>query len=326
MELIYPWILAIGVPLLIIGIIWKMKKPDIYKSGKKVANTKYIENMPYYKKMVKRYKVLSYLIKGICSLCILLSLILLARPASVETIDPSQYNRDIFLCMDISGSVRDLDIEILKKFEEIVKGLKGERIGITIFDSSAVVLVPLTDDYNYLLDTLSELRSSLEASDNGDYSSMTYYMAGTMENNDRGTSLIGDGLASCVYNFSNLEEKRSRSIIFSTDNRANGEQIFTLSEAAELSKNKGITVYGFGTETVDEEEEFESAMKLTGGDLYKSGSLTTVSDIIDKIQQKEKNLVKGQKQTIKTDIPQIPFVILIISVLVLFILSKKVKI
>lgn len=326
MELIYPWILAIGIPLLIIGIIWKMKKPDIYITGKKVANTKYIENMPYYKKMVKRYKVLSNLIKGICSLCILVSLILLARPVSVETIDPSQYNRDIFLCMDISGSVRDLDIEILKKFEEIVKGLKGERIGITIFDSSAVVLVPLTDDYNYLLDTLSELRNSLEASDNGDYSAMTYYMAGTMENSDRGTSLIGDGLASCVYNFSNLEEKRSRAIIFSTDNRSNGEQIFTLSEAAELSKNKGITVYGLGTTTVDEEEDFKNAMNLTGGDLYKSGSSTTVSDIIDKIQQKEKNLAKGQKQTIKTDIPQIPFVILIISVLVLFILSKKVKI
>ena len=119
MELVNSWILYVGIVLLIVLIVIKFK--NNYKNGKKVANTKYIENTPYYKKVIKKYKFLSICTKCVCILCILLSLVLLARPISVDIIEPEQYNRDIFLCLDVSGSVAALDNEIVKSFKEIVK-------------------------------------------------------------------------------------------------------------------------------------------------------------------------------------------------------------
>lgn len=306
---------------------FKIKKENNYTSGKKVANTKYVKNMPYYKKIIRRYKILTISIKAICVWCILLSLVLLARPIFIDTIEPEKYNRDIFLCMDVSGSVIPVNEEIVESFKKTIKELKGERIGITIFNASSVVLVPLTDDYNYILDVLEKLEKGFDTlSGEFDSEDFNYYTAGTLEGADQnGSSLIGDGLASCVYNFSNLEEDRSRIIIFSTDNQLAGTPIFTLKEAAELSKSKGITVYGIGTSIVNDESNFRKSMELTGGKLYKSTSSTTVSEIVNEINEKEKSLIKGQKLTIKTDIPQVPFIILVISVIILFILNKKVN-
>lgn len=327
MELMYPWVLFIGITTLIIVIAWKMKKGDKYTNGKKVANTKYIKNIPYYKKIIKKYKALTISIQAVCVVCILLSLLLLARPVLVDTIEPEKYNRDIFLCMDVSGSVIPVNQEIVESFKETIKELKGERIGITIFNASSVVLIPLTDDYNYILDTLEKLEKGFEtAGGKFDSEAFNYYTAGTLEGADEnGSSLIGDGLASCVYNFSNLEEDRARIIILSTDNQLAGTPLFTLKEAADLSKSKGITVYGIGTSTVEDESDFKKAMELTGGKLYKASASTTVSEIVNQINEKEKALIKGQKLTIKTGIPQVPFIVLVISVLILFIMNKRVN-
>lgn len=325
MELVNSWILYVGIVLLIVLIVIKFK--NNYKNGKKVANTKYIENTPYYKKIIKKYKFFSICTKCVCILCIVLSLVLLARPISVDIIEPEQYNRDIFLCLDVSGSVAPLDNEIVKSFKEIVKELKGERIGITIFDSSAVVVCPLTDDYDYVMESLEKLEKGFENFINnvyGDYESSTYLNAGT--NEGQGSSIIGDGLASCAYSFSNLEEKRSRTIIFATDNALAGTPVYTLDEATQICKEKNITVYGLGTERISKEEEFKSAVESTGGALYKYKSSRSIDEIVKGINKKEKSAIKGRKEIIKTDIPKIPFIILTISIFILFILNKKVKV
>ncbi|MBP3708717.1 MAG: VWA domain-containing protein [Clostridia bacterium] len=330
MELVYPWVLIIGIPLLIITILWKIKRQDKFKSGSKVANTKYVTNMPYYKKIMRKYKFLSATIKVVCVLTIILSLILFARPVSVDTIEPEKYNRDIFLCMDISTSVITINKQVVQQFKKIVKELNGERIGITIFNRSAVIMVPLTDDYDYLLDTLDKLEEGFDSfGENANIVSLSdyyYNYAGTMEGPDeRGSSLIGDGLASCVYGFSNLEENRARTIIFSTDNDLQGTPIYTLKEAAQVCKSKGVTVYGITTSLVRNEEDFKDAMELTGGNLYQSDSSTTIKDIVENINNREKTLLKENKKTIKTGIPQVPFIMLVISILVLFVLNKRVN-
>lgn len=324
MELINSWILYVGIVLLIVLIFIKFKSN--YKDGRKVANTKYIANTLFYKKIMKRYKLLAICTKCVCVLCIILSLVLLARPASVEVIEPEQYNRDIFLCMDVSYSVSNLNYEIIQSFKSIVKNLKGERIGITLFNSSATVAVPLTNDYNYVLSCLDKLEKgfSNEINNTYDYESSIYISSGT--NDGQGSSLIGDGLATCAYNFSNLDEKRSRAIIFSTDNYLSGDPICTVSEAAEICKEKGITVYGLGTERMGDEKEFKSAMELTGGALYKYKSSQSVSEIVNGINKKEKSAIKGRKEILKNDIPKVPFIILTISIFILFILNKKVKV
>lgn len=179
----------------------------------------------------------------------------MARPYKKVVVQKESYNRDIILCLDISTSVDDLNLELVKNLKEMVNHLKGERFEIVIFNSFAVLLSPLTGDYEYIIDVLDQLESCLEGhnlgnsklSDNWLYQS-SYLMDGTLVGNEeRRSSLIGDGLASTVYNFPNLEEKRSRSIIFSTDNDLEGTPLVTLSQAAEICKENNVTVYGIGT-------------------------------------------------------------------------------
>ena len=66
---------------------------------------------------------------------------------------------------------------------ETVNNLKGERFGISIFNTTSVLLVPLTDDYDYVLDSLDKIYQSIEAINDYDYSSYyiyDYIIAGTI--------------------------------------------------------------------------------------------------------------------------------------------------
>lgn len=333
MELVYPAVLYIGLIIIVLLIILKPKKTIKYDNGRKIANTKYIEEIPYYKEIMKKYKIISYSIKTICIIAILMSLILISRPASVNTQDSEMYNRDIYLCMDVSTSVDELNEQLVESLKKTVKSLKGERFGITIFNTSSVVLVPLTDDYEYVISVLDNLHKAFKSVNSlqvgNDYSYLTdYLVSGTSVGNEqRGSSLIGDGLASCVYNFSNLEEDRTRVIIFSTDNDLAGTELISLQDAAKLSKSKNITVFGIAPSTTARKngEELKKAVESTGGNYYTDTGAGTVSKIVNEIEKKGKSILKGQKEVKRTDKPQIPFIILVISIMILFILNKKVK-
>ena len=60
------------------------------------------------------------------------------------------------LCLDVSGSMSEVDVEVLSVFEELLDGFEGERIGLTIFNSSPVQIFPLTDDYEFIRGHLRE--------------------------------------------------------------------------------------------------------------------------------------------------------------------------
>lgn len=336
MELIYPIVLYIGIPLLVFLTLIKFKNKIHYKNGKKIANTQYAKQIDYYKKIMRKYKILSYIIKTTCIIAILISLVLIARPSKVETSETKQYNRDIFLCMDVSTSVVDLDENLVSEMKETVKSLKGERFGISIFNTSSNLLVPLTDDYEYVLSVLDKLEESLKAYDVDSYDSKSSYKtkyteAGTLVGNEeRGSSIIGDGLASCIFSFPNLEEDRTRVIIFSTDNDDASENgpIVTLNEAGQIAKERNILVYALCPELTSDKnkKELKNAVEITGGELYTETSSETVSKIVKKIESTKKMELESSKQTKKIDKPEIPFIILILSIIILFITNKKVKI
>lgn len=340
MELIYPFVLYIGLPILVIlGLIRFKRKEDVYKKGTKIANTKYAENIPYYKEIMKKYKVIVTTLKGTCVISIIMSLIMISRPAKVESSKSSKYNRDIFLCMDTSTSVDELNLKLVDNFRDTIKNLKGERIGITIFNTSSVVLVPLTDDYNYVLNTLDELEKAIKYSMNpGSVTNLdeatylnTYIRSGTIVGNEiRGSSLIGDGLASCVYNFPNLKEDkdRTRIIIFSTDNDLAGTPIVTLKEASDICKNEKVTVFGIAPTLGDESKKakMKEAVENTGGTFFDEASGSTVKEIVNNIEKKGKSLLEVNEETRKVDKPFVPFILLVTSVAILFILNKKVKV
>lgn len=338
MELIYPFVLIIGILLLIILIFVNLKKPIAYESGKKVANTQYVKEIPYYQEVMKKYKKLNYTIKTLCVISTVMSLVLIARPASIDASENPQYSRDIILCMDVSDSVNELNEELVENLKKVVKSLKGERFGISIFNTSSVLLVPLTDDYDYVIETLDNLQKNfalrngflktgtISGTDNIYYAT-EYIQAGTLVGNEiRGSSIIGDGLATAITNFGDLSEERTRIIIFSTDNELYGKELITLEEAGEMCKDRGITVFGIAPSTIlgSDKIVMKNAVEITGGTYYTEGE-SNVANIVKNIEQKGKSLIKGKKETKMTDKPEIPFVVLIISVAGLFVLNKKVN-
>ena len=130
------------------------------------------------------------------------------------------------LCLDVSTSMNGLDAIVLRQFAELAAGLRGERIGLTIFNGSAITVFPLTDDAEFIEATLADSPTISSAR------RKRSFVEGTEEG---GTSLIGDGLASCAMRFDS-DDRASRSIVFATDNALAGEPILQLSAAAIVSE------------------------------------------------------------------------------------------
>ena len=189
------------------NIVTKLNKKKVYTDGKKVANTKYIKETEYYKAKLKKYNILSSLIKILSFACIVITSILVARPVTVQTKSEDKYNRDIMLGLDISTSQCDVNLELIEKFKKIVPSIEGDRIGIVLYNTAPVVYCPLTDDYDYINECFDTIEEQLKlAIKNDGYPPVTYKKNGSemvtiwyggvgADSETRGSSLVGDGLA-----------------------------------------------------------------------------------------------------------------------------------
>lgn len=344
MELINGSFLFILIPAIILILLLKYKKKSKYGQGLKIANTKITKKIPRFNKLLKKYKIYKILLISCYATLFLFLSLLLARPVKIKSDTTVISNRDIVLCMDISGSVLDLNKEIVSSMRDTVKRLKNDRFAISIFNTTSVLLMPLTDDYEYTLEMLDKIEKGIEIMAKNPNPNIIeidnftneeeelFFMIrdGTLYDNViHGSSLIGEGLASCVYSFSNLEDERSRTIIFSTDNDVQniGEVFVPLQQAASISKSKNIIVYGIATTNTTDEDysDLASAVKITGGETFKSLSGSAVRSIVDNI---EKQLTTDTKITEvkKIDIPQVPFYIIVSMIIILTYLDKKVKV
>ena len=335
MALRYPILMFLCIVLVVLYLYFVKPKKSRRQASSKIANTSFLKNTEYYQKLYKDYRLYKTVLSVCFILALICSIVLVGRLSKVDVSSSEEYKRDIFLCLDVSASVDELNIQLVENLKDTVKALKGERFGISIFNTTSVLVAPLTDDYDFILGALDEIATSIKANNStkygtykgSDYFYVTGYIySGTIEGNEiRGSSLIGDGLASCVYSFSNLEEDRSRTIIFSTDNELEGTPLVTLPRAAEISRKKNIKVFGIGTAEIKDKNrrEFKSAMELTGGKYYDQSN-STVKSIVSDIEKTSKSLVKGNRQVSQQDIPTIPFLGLFFSLGAIFILSKKV--
>ena len=208
MELMYPIVIIICL-ILALFICFKGNKRKNYTQGKKVANTKYIKETEYYKSKVKKYKILSYLIKGLSVICIVIVSVLIARPITVQNRSENKYNRDIIIGLDVSTSECEVNLELIKQFKQIIPSIEGDRIGIVIYNTAPIVYCPLTDDYNYINECLDKIEKQMDlvaknnrsvpytsTSDEEGLETFTFWYGGVVANSDeKGSSLVGDGLA-----------------------------------------------------------------------------------------------------------------------------------
>lgn len=341
MELIYWWLsallfLGVIVGWIIFNTIRKKRKNNKKQSKRPLANSWRMIHLPEYRKLIKKQQLISILLLCLLAITLIASLILAGRPASMSTEEPEMKNRDIMLCLDVSGSMTETNEKLTKLYSDMVKDFDGERIGLVLFDSSPAMIFPLTNDYDFASSRLDGISKAFTAT-SGEWSSdeqwqTGYYDLFTGVSEGNGSSLIGDGLAGCINRFDQLDSKRSRSIIFGTDNYLSGNPIVTLLEAADYAKEKDIRVYGInpadyssGSYTSAESEEYKKAMLMTNGDYYKMDDSNAVSKIVQKITSQEATRFKGSPQIIHNDKPQVFVYIITTLMAIIYVISWRVN-
>lgn len=281
------------------------------QANRAIANSSALTRLPAYQHALKvhRRRMAVLAASGVV-LCVA-SLLGAARPLDTTIDRPQTRNRDIMMCLDVSGSMAAFDAELIKTFRALVKDFEGERIGLVIFNGSAATVFPLTDDYDFIN---GELDTAEKALTSFDYSASESFFAGTM--NGRGTSLIGDGLATCVTSFDRVDTNRARSVIFATDNRLAGRPIVTLKEAGELAKAKGVRVYGLNPES-DGPDRNTEAMKTvsegTAGRYFAMNDTAAIKTIVDEVQKQEAALIDSAARSLYSDNPAVPIIIAVLG-------------
>ncbi|MEE2814782.1 MAG: VWA domain-containing protein, partial [Actinomycetota bacterium] len=276
-----------------------------------VSRAERLRALPSFRAAVRRRMTLLSGIVALGAIAVLLGGVVAARPMAPKTVQPVNASRDIMLCLDVSGSMSDVDVEVLSVFEKLLEGFEGERIGLTIFNSSPVQVFPLTDDYAFVKEQLRSVRSSFDYADE-----TPEHWVGTL--NGPGASLIGDGLAACTMRFDHQDDERSRSVILATDNELAGASILSIEEAAQYAKAQQVRVFALNPvqgKDAQVSAQLADAAALTGGQSYALRATTTVGDIIAEIQKQEATTLKGQAQVILVDSPDLWIALMLIAVL-----------
>lgn len=316
-------VVGAAVVAIVIGVLLGLRgsaKTEAHERAR-VARAERLRALPTFRQALNR-RVLA--LSGILLLGVIAVVsagVVAARPMSSQTIQPVNTSRDIMLCLDVSGSMSEVDVEVLSVFEELLEDFEGERIGLTIFNSSPVQIFPLTDDYPFIREHLQSIRESFDYLDE-----VPEHWVGTLNGN--GASLIGDGLAACAMAFDHPDDERSRSIIFATDNEINGASIVTLDEASAYAKSVGVRVFALNPvegKDADVSAELTRAAEATGGQAYGLRDTTTVSDIVAQVQEQEATELKGQAQVVWTDTPNLWIVVLLVSMLSFIVVLWRVK-
>lgn len=330
MELRNYWAIYIGIILVIVFVILYIllrKNSGGFRGGIRIANITLLEEDPYFKKKQKIYKIVSAMILGFLMVSIIAASVLMSRPYTSKKVTKNKYCRDIMLCLDVSTSVDNLNMHLVDELKDVVASLQGERVGIVIFNTSPVLITPLTDDYEYVIEQLDTIKTALKERNKfmaGFNTSDDYYFydsyisSGTLIGNaERGSSLIGDGLASSITCFTGEEVARTKIVIFCTDNDPYGDGYVDITKAAQMCADNKITVYGVGTKEMYHYrmEEMEEAVKLTGGKFYLEEESGSFKEIVDAIEASSANKVKGKSYVVETDQPKTAFIFVIIGML-----------
>ena len=227
-----------------------------------IANVLHAEASPVFRRLRRRYHLLVGGEVVALSLVGLAAVGLTMRPVSDRHPTGRSRNRDVMLCLDVSGSMIELDAVVLASSPTLAAGLRGERIGLTIFNGSAVSVFPLTDDAGYIAETLDDAATSLAERKR-------------CSRGDEGGRQVADRRRARVVRdaFRPADEQRSRSIVFVTDNTLAGEPIMTIRQAAALVRDRDIRVYAIAADdriTAEDAAELRAAAEATGGAYFET--------------------------------------------------------
>lgn len=302
-----------------------------------VANSAYLERVGSFVRAQRLARVLRVLtvMAAVCG--VLAASVLSGRIATERIQTPKFASRDIVLCLDVSGSMYEYDTEILKSFAGLVDSFEGERVALSIFNSTSRTVFPLTNDYSLVKRELLKGSEAIDFDELGyrlgkkDYSDDKVRQYADFIEGTRGVpdqaSIIPDGLASCGRLFDQAQKDRSRSIIFATDNEVNGKPIFTLQEAAAAIARRHIDLYTFypgAYECASRcREELKQETERDGGKMYESSDPHAIPSIIQQIQRTQAQELGATPTVVRTDHPLFAFVLTFLSLIAVIVLGWR---
>jgi len=254
--------------------------------------------------------LIAKLLPSLQALSLILILIALARPQSLETKTSKNVEGiDIMIALDVSDSMLIEDMKPINRMEaakqtliDFVKGRISDRIGVVIFAGEAFTLVPLTLDYDLIQQRVSEITTARDA-------------------RIKDGTALGVALANASGRLRDSTAK-SRVVIFLTDGENNSGTIDP-ETGLSIAKGFGVKIYSiaigksgptripiysrdvFGNKiksyqpfvsTVNEELLTRMASE-TGGKSYTAENERVLSDIFKEIDRLEKTNVEVNTYT-----------------------------
>lgn len=314
----YPWITAALLVVLVVTVFVAYRRSSRLRNSDVawLANTASLRELPAYLEQKRRTRfsvALFALFAGASAIAVSVAA---GAPVKRHVEHPRLTSRDIVLCLDSSGSMLPYGGQILRQFDELIEHFQGERLSLQLWSAQTVTKFPLTDDYELINEVLEEGASVIDSGylgPQGDYVLVTPELADYLEGieapeGQRISSLVGDGLASCVLGFDQRDTERSRTILLATDNEVMGDQIYTLTQAVKFASDQGIDIIALypsdGGPLTAEGEQLRNVVESSGGSFYVASDPSAIPGILDQVETGLLADVDGGVTTVETDVPE----------------------
>ncbi len=303
MDLKWPWALPLVVAAVLLLLMWWARRPHRRRPDDAllVAHTDRLKSLPRYADLLRSRRISAQLLVLAALVVVVGTTLVLVRPQQSELQQRDARNRDLMLCLDASGSMDDDNLAVVREVRRIVDDLRGDRVGMVIWSSAAVLVFPLTDDSDFVLAQLDIAERALSGTPGGFFAGVDTLGGG---------SLIGDGLVSCVQRFDDPTADRTRAVLLSSDNAPLGKRVYPLPEAARYAAEQEVRVYGLGAPELGSPRrararaEFAAAVEDTGGILSLLGEDGATDRIVERIDDLEKTRTKEPPRSVSFDAPR----------------------
>jgi Ca-activated chloride channel family protein len=195
-----------------------------------------------------------------------------ARPQT-DTASDTDYAEgiDIVFALDVSGSMEAADFKpnrlaVAKEvLTEVIQERKSDRIGLVVFSGEAYTQVPLTLDYNVLVNLLADIRTGVI----------------------RDGTAIGDAIGTAINRLRD-EQSKTRVVILLTDGDNNAGSLPPL-EGASIAADLGIRIYTILIGS-DGPVPFPAGRDLFGKTVYNNAVVPINPALMDEIAAKTNGL------------------------------------
>ncbi|PRY17327.1 VWA domain-containing protein [Kineococcus rhizosphaerae] len=313
-ALLHPWLVPVVLVAVLLTAVVLLRRargrgaPDLL-----LAHADRLTALPAHARARRRHRVL--LAARLLSLLVAVvgCAVLLARPVDVTTVAPDSRSRDVVLCLDVSSSMSATDAAVVDAFARIARDSPGDRVGLVLFASRPVQAFPLTDDASYVADQLARVRAAYATGTTGSVA-----WAGTTGGD--GTSVIGDGAATCVTSFDRLGSPRARSVVLDTDNVVSGPQRVTIDQVGRLAVQRGVRLYALNPAELTDDAtrgaaaSLRAAAEASGGQYFPVSAPGTVPAVVDALCAREAARGTGAPQLLRVDDPVVVAVVVALAV------------